>query len=118
MKSNRPWLLVHNPNYFKGVIGSMVKFDPNARHDPSVIVRFGLMGDGIRPNYQFEAGDGRVAAYSSNSHDKDMQAPNGRYADAELSVDRFTLTALRQLLQRCLDIESGKIIPGANGEGP
>ncbi|MDN3568766.1 hypothetical protein QWZ14_30690 [Paeniroseomonas aquatica] len=116
MKSSRPWLLVREPDYFKGVIGSMVKFDSKAKDDPAVVARFGRMGHGVQPNYQLEAPPHRVRAHMGGGHKPDATAPGGRYADVELS-ERFTLKNVQALLRRCLDIQSGKIDPGPDGEG-
>jgi hypothetical protein len=118
MTSRNPWLLVSNPDYFRKVVGNMVTFGPNARHDRNIVVRFGLRGNGIQPNHRFEAPAGRVAASSGNNHRKDGQAPGGRYADNDLSVERFALQDVQDLMRRCLDIQSGKIDPAPPGEGP
>ena len=55
MSSHKPWLLVREPAYFQAVLGCMVKFDRTAKDNPGVVVRFGVNGDGVRPNYQVEA---------------------------------------------------------------
>ncbi len=85
----------------------MVSFDSNARKDAAVVVRFGLTGEGIRPNYQIEA-PGRVRAISGNSHDADLNAPGGCYADQDISVERFDSQGVQALFRRCLERESGK----------
>ncbi len=117
MKSNRPWLLVRKPDYFKNVLGGRVRFDGQAKDDPDVVVRFGRMGNGVHPNYQLEAPPHRVQAHMVGGHKRDAGAPGGRYADVELSKERFTLQDVQALLRRCLDIRSGKADPGPEGEG-
>ncbi len=118
LPGNRPWLLVRNPDYFRGVLGSVVDFAPNALHDPKVVVRFGLQGEGQQPNYQIEAPDGRVSPRWGSNHEENANAPGSRYADHNLSDQRFTLVDVRKLLERCLGIQSGTIDPAPDGEGP
>lgn len=117
MKSNRPWLLVREPDYFKDVLGSLIRFDGQAKDDPNIVVRFGRMGIGVHPNYQLAAPPQHVLAYTGGGHKPDASAPGGRYADVELSEERFTLQDVQALLRRCLDIRSGKADPGPEGEG-
>ena len=118
MSSHKPWLLVREPAYFQAVLGCMVKFDRTAKDNPGVVVRFGVNGDGVRPNYQVEAPPDRAQAYRGGGHKPDGSAPGGRYANHELSPERFTVQAVQGLLRRCLDIQSGKIDAGPAGVGP
>lgn len=110
MEDDKPWLLVRDPAYFRGVLGSMVAFDRNARHDSSIVVRFGLTGDGVRPNYQVES-PGRSAAKRGDSHAPDKQAFAASYADHDISAEHFALADVTALLERCLRIQAGSLCP-------
>lgn len=118
MQSNKPWLLVRNPEYFRCVLVSMVTFDPTAVYDDRFVVRFGLGGEGTQPNYQLESPGDHVVAYNGGNHQPNTLAPGGRYNDHQISQQRFTLHDVQKLLDRCLGIQSGKIDPGPTGEGP
>ncbi len=118
MKTKRPWLLVRNPEYFQGVLASLVHFYPDALHNPDVVVRFGLMGQGVHPNYQLEAPGGKVSARMGINHAVDHSAPNGRFNDDELSVERYNVVGARGLLERCKGIVAGTVDAGPDGEGP
>jgi hypothetical protein len=111
MTDNKPWLLVRDPGYFRGVLGSMVAFHANARHESSITVRFGLTGDGIRPNYQIEA-PARVAPKRGDNHRDDMHAAATGYTDADLSSERFTLVEVQALLKSCLRAQGGRNMTG------
>ncbi len=51
MTNPEPWVQVSDPDYFRGVLGSMMRLDSKARHNTSTIVRFGIGGHGTWPNY-------------------------------------------------------------------
>jgi hypothetical protein len=78
----------------------MVIHFTNPLHDKNVVVRFGLGGEGIRPNYQLEGPAGKVLAITAVSHELDMRAPGGRYDNDMLSDERYTLVQVRDLLNR------------------
>jgi hypothetical protein len=96
----KPWQLVRNPDYFRDVLGSMINVDGNARNDNHLVVRFGLTGDGIRPNYQIETPLGNVHPIRGNNHKPDRQV--SKYATDELSEERFTFQGVQTLLENCI----------------
>ena len=110
--------MVRKPEYFQGVLAAIVNFYPDALHNPDVVVRFGLTGEGVHPNYQLEAPCGKVTARMGVNHEADLSAPNGRFDDSELSVERYTVPGVRKLLERCKDIKPGTVDAGPDGEGP
>ena len=108
MTDSKPWEQVTDCAYFDRVLGIMRSFDSDARTNAAIVVRFGLGGRGVRPNYQVEA-PGRVLAVSGNSHDADPNAPGGRYADQELSGERFNFQDVQALFRQCLDRSHGAV---------
>ena len=100
MPIKKPWLLVKDPDYFRGILRNMVNSFSNPLYDENVVVRFGLGGEGIRPNYQLEGPPGRILAIAAVNHELDVRAPGGRYDDNMLSEERYTLVQVRDLLSR------------------
>ncbi len=100
----RPWLLVNDCAYFRGVITSLVAFaraaGSRARTDSTVTVKFGLQGEGIRPNYQIERPGNVSSARLSSNHEPHPITPTG-YEEAHLSKESFTLQDVQALLTRC-----------------
>jgi hypothetical protein len=79
----------------------MIQIDKRARHNDNLTVRFGMGGNGVRPNYQVELLPNRVYPTRGNDHKADPRAPSG-YDEAELSDQRFTLRDVQGLLELCL----------------
>jgi hypothetical protein len=96
-----PWHNVRDPDYFRGILGNMVRLDSGARNSPSTIVRLGIGGQGKWPNYQVETAT-RVRAFMGSSHKPDPRAAGGRYAEAELSARHFSFRDIQQLLEACM----------------
>jgi len=97
--TERPWELVESPMYFRCILGNMTRAD-TAR--AVVTARFGLSGNGARPNYQIETPNGMRLSYLGSSHAIDRHAPASGYEESQLSTQRFTYTDVQTLLAGCL----------------
>ena len=81
---------------------SIMACAPGARQNTNVVVRFGLTGLGVCPNYQVEAPSHRVWPIHCDNHELDSRAKGERYAAHELSEERYTMEGVQGLLQRSL----------------
>lgn len=104
-KKYEPWLDFTDCDYFRGVIGNVMQFAKAARvsakTEPNLVVRFGLQGNGVYPNYQIELPGHVTAAFQGNGHNRHHATPNG-YEEAHLSEERFNLQAVQSLLRICM----------------
>jgi hypothetical protein len=107
MRTFKPWREVRNCSYFQQVLAGMMAFDAKADSDSSVIVRFGLTGRGVRPNYQIES-PASVVAVRGDTHERHQHT---RFDDRELSQERFTYAQVQALHKRCIDIQDGRLDP-------
>src|SRR4051812_19518572 len=64
---------VSDCRYFRRVLSNMV--GPSRGN----LVRFGITGDGVNPNYQVEAPDRSETPYRGNSHQPFLDAPDGTF---------------------------------------
>ena len=94
------------PIYLRGVLGSMIEFNPSAPTNPNVTFRFGTMGKGFWPNYMIEGPDGRGGAYRGNNHQPFFKNAARPFADLRLTKDRFTFRSVQDEFQRGLNKES------------
>jgi hypothetical protein len=83
---------VKSADYFRRVLSNMGKPSDGNR------VRFGLTGDGVRPNYQIEFANEGPVAYASINHKRDASVVT--YDDAELGRAR-TYEEVQTLLAGC-----------------
>lgn len=96
--NRRPWELVTDPSYFKGVLGNFVYLGHGPKRNGEAFVRFGLTGTGHGPNYQIECSDGRKIAFRGMGH---SEASN--IADAfepENISEPFTYDDVVEMLKR------------------
>ena len=96
MSDSRPWEIVTNPDYFRGILGNLV-----SKADGTV--RFGRTGYGTWPNYQIETSDGTKLPYRGNNHERDPQAPETGYEESNLAPDIFDYRGVQSLLAACLE---------------
>lgn len=100
MSSNRPWELVTDPSYFRGLMGTMVTAGLGPKED--VWVRIGKMGEGKRPNYQVHGPDGRIIRFNGASHSVFHEKPYESFEPENISDEIFTYPDVVKLLARCL----------------
>lgn len=100
MNSNHPWELVTDPNYFRGIMGTMVTASLGPKED--VWIRIGTTGEGKRPNYQVQGPDGRVIRFNGASHGIFHENSTESFEPDNLSDQIFTYPDIVKLLARCL----------------
>ncbi|WP_406854636.1 hypothetical protein ABEG18_19095 [Alsobacter sp. KACC 23698] len=100
MNSKRPWELVTDPNYFRGLMGTMGTAGLGPKED--VWLRIGNMGDGKQPNYQVHGPDGRVIRFHGGTHGKYHENTYVSFEPENLSQEIFTYPDVVKLLARCL----------------
>ena len=85
-------LLGYEPDYLKRVLENM-------RRDESSVVRFGTTGEGTRPHYQIEYGDGKVVTFRSNHDEYKKTGWNeDEFNPAHLS-DEFPYKSIRDVCE-------------------
>lgn len=95
------WLRVRDPAYFERVLAGMLEHGGDGATG-----RFGVLGKGLRPNYQFERGDGRASPRRGDTHEVDARPSEGRYAESRLSPEAFGAEQVRSFLRRLLDLRA------------
>lgn len=95
----RPWELVSDPTYFRGIIGNFVALGFGPNRGKSAHVRFGLTGNGYAPNYQIEGPDGIKHCFNGLGHG---EAPNveDEFEADRVSTEQFDFRAIQEMLDR------------------
>jgi len=97
MSEDKFWEHVGNSTYYRKVLGNLVKFGSSEG-----VVRFGILGTGVAPNYQVVSIDGVITTFNGLGHNP---APNlaEQFDDDHLSaaytkadVQRFIGNAVQE----------------------
>jgi len=83
-------------DYYRDVLGKM-----RGRERDTVIVQFGLTGNGHSPNYQVTRADGGIECYAGLNHQFDTRTDI--YTDKNLS-EPYTYSEIQILLQRSMEM--------------